>query len=86
VIVRCSIGNNKGETGNDKREPCKASEHGYVPFVVPARHSVKSRTTLLGSRISPVADANSARGIVDELRFSGRSAALAANQPLDLEV
>ena len=30
-------GNDKNEANNHKYEPCKASEHGYVPFVVPAR-------------------------------------------------
>jgi len=30
-------GNDKNEASNHKHEPCKASEHESVPFVIPAR-------------------------------------------------
>src|SRR5262249_2870416 len=43
AVVGQGIGNDQGEAGKDEREPCKASEHGYVPFVVPARQPIKSR-------------------------------------------
>jgi hypothetical protein len=29
------IRNGKNKGSEDEREPCKASEHGYIPFVVP---------------------------------------------------
>src|SRR6266550_6978853 len=43
AVVGQGIGNDQGEAGKDEREPCKASEHGYVPFVVPARQPIKPR-------------------------------------------
>src|SRR6266568_9630143 len=42
--------------------------------------------TLLGSRIAPVADANCARGIVENATKGADPASPAANQPLDLQV
>ncbi len=41
VVVGRSVGNEKEKAGKDEREPCEASEHGYVPLVVPARPSIK---------------------------------------------
>ena len=50
AVVCRRVGNDEQKGRSDEREPCKASEHGYTPFVVPARRSTNSTRTLPSSR------------------------------------
>src|SRR5262249_48891470 len=48
VVRGGRIGKGKNKNSKDEREPCKASEHGYIPFVVPGAAFVQVNATLLG--------------------------------------
>src|SRR5262249_49393928 len=46
AVVRRRVGNDEQKGRGHEREPCKVSEHGYTPFVIPARRSTNSTRTL----------------------------------------
>jgi hypothetical protein len=70
VVGRRGIRNDQEQGSKDERKPCKASEHGYHPFFVPAAAIDQVNAVApWASGFGRVAGGKPTRGLVDKITF-----------------